>query len=216
MERTAVAQTDPRAPGLPQQPFHPAVGRHLQAAGAASHTVEVPAGLDHLDQELPRRRVLARVGLPHGEVGTQQLPALLQRRLQLRRNRDVVGPRVALRREVPAEHRRGERPKVRQPRFRLAVKTESTFADAGPLLFRTARENRAGAHQGRRGHQEAGRPDEADPLQAGIYVRVALRHRLRRHAQGNDAPRLPIAAPAYNRCGNRSRGSCSRRCRCLE
>ena len=75
---------------------------------------------------------------------------------------------------------------------------ESTFGNAGaqqPLPFRIARENRAGTHQGRRRHHESGRPDEADPFQVGIYVRVAFRNRLRRHEQRNDAPsRLPVDA----------------------
>ena len=195
-ERAAVAQQTGRYTRLPQQPFHPAVGRHLQAAGTAGNAVEVLAGLDDLDDELPRGRVSPGVALAYRKVGTQHLPAFLQWRLQLRRDRVLGSSGVALRREVPAEHRRGERPEIRQPRLRLAVGMEAPFGDRGPqqsLPFRITRENRPGADQGRCRHHEAGRPDEADPLQVSVSVWVALGHRLRRHEQGNDPPsRLPI------------------------
>jgi len=184
-ERAAVAQQARRHAGLPQQPLHPAVGRHLQAAGATRDAVEVLAGIEHPDQKLPGRRVRPGVALPHREVRTQHLSAFVQRGLQLRRDRAVAGPGIPLRREVPAEHRRGERPEVRQPRFRLAVGMEPAFVGARaqqPLAFRVVRKNRAGADQGRRRHHEAGRPDEADPLQVGVDVRVAFRHRLHRYA----------------------------------
>ena len=144
----AIRQQPRQHAGLPQQPLHPAVGRQLGAAGAAGDAVEVVAGLDHPDQELPPRPVVARVALAHREVGSQDVPALLQRRLQLGRNRAVVGRRVALRRETPAEYRRRERPRVGQPRLGLAVGTEPPLGHARPppLPLGVARQHRPRPH----------------------------------------------------------------------
>ncbi len=94
-ERAAVEQQAGRDAGLAQQPLQPAVRRNLQAAGPASGEIEVLAGVEHAHQQLPARRVLARVALAHREVGTQQLAAVVQRHLQLGGDWVAVRARVA-------------------------------------------------------------------------------------------------------------------------
>ena len=134
--------------------------------------------------------VVPRIALAGGEVGQQHLATRLQRRLQLGRGPTLGRPRVALRREAPAEHRRRERPELGQPRLGLAVGAEPALSRARPqppLPLGVARQHRPRPHQRRRRHHEARRPDEADPLEVGVDLGVAFRHRLRREAQ-RDGP----------------------------
>ena len=136
--------------------------------------------------------------------GQQHLAALLQRRLQLGRDRALGRSRVALRREAPVEHRRRERPEVGQPRLALAVGPEPPFRHARPqppLPLGVARQHRPRPHQGRRRHHEARRPDEADPLQMGVDLRVASRHRLRRRR----SRKRPRDQPPRRRGGMRTK-----------
>ena len=81
---------------------------------------------------------LVRAGavLPRDPEGQRRLRAFVSRGLQLGRDRAVVGLRVALGREAPAEHRRPERPEVGQPRLGPAVGVEPALVHEGGDVLR--------------------------------------------------------------------------------
>ena len=69
----AVEQQARRNPGRPQHALHPVVGREVEPAGPGPGAVEVPAGVEHQHQKLPRPVAVARVPLGDGVVRLQRL-----------------------------------------------------------------------------------------------------------------------------------------------
>jgi hypothetical protein len=79
------------------------VGRSFEVASAADNAVQVLAGLDDTDNELPWRAAILRIGLAHGEVLTERLPVTWKGYLELGGDGALGCARIAFGREAPAE-----------------------------------------------------------------------------------------------------------------
>ena len=178
-QRAAVEEQAGRDAGLAQQPLHPPVRRRLELPRRRVTRVEVlrPARARR-DEQLPRGRAVGRVELAHGEVGPQRLAVVGQRDLELGRDRALVGAGVALRREAPAEDAARERLEVGDTDRSVVgdVALVDARAQQALPLDVAAVEDRAGAHERGRGDDEAGRLDEAEPLEVREDLRVELGH----------------------------------------
>jgi len=167
-QRTAVREETRRHAGLPQQPLHAAVSRRLELTVAAHDAVEVVAGIEDPHEELPGRCAIPRLKLPDGEIRAKRLAVIRQGNLDLGRDRALGRACIASRRKTPAEDGLGEAPEVGQVRHGALFRVERALFDARaqePLALGVAPvENRPRADEGRGGHDETRRPDEADPF----------------------------------------------------
>ena len=143
--------------------------RRFQAAFPYRGTVQIGPRFGHLHQQLPGGTAIARVQLPHREVGTQRFVVLGKRQLQFRRNRTAVHSGIPLGREAPAQYASGKPLEVGQEGLRLPAGPETPLFDAlpeQPLTFNVpAVQNRARLYERVGGHHQSGRLDEAEPLQ---------------------------------------------------
>ncbi len=179
-QRPAVEQQPRRHPAAAQQSLHATVGRGLEPAPAACGAVEILARLEHPHQQLPGNAALGSIQLAHRVIRPQRLAIHRQRHLELGGNRRLRHAGVTLGRETPAQHLLGEGAEVRQPGNLPLLRPEDALLDtaAQKILPRgvAAVEDRSGAHQRRRRHHQAGRLDEADPLEVVADGGVELRH----------------------------------------
>ena len=185
-KRGAVEQEAGGHPGAAKQTLRAPLGRGFETrAGTAAgrRNVEVPAGVEHLHEKLPRRRTVPRVALPDGELGTERLAVVREGDFELRRNRSVIRAGIPSAGETPAEDGGGEIPEVADAGLWSALVVKFAFADAAgqtALSFRVmAVQERSGLDQrGRRDH-EAVRLDEAEPFEVGAGVGGGGGHTLR-------------------------------------
>ena len=169
-------------PVAPEQALDTALGRGFEArTGAAGYRrVEVLPGVEHLDEELPRRLIVARVALADREVGAEGLAVVRERNLQLGRNGSLFRARVPAGREAPVKDGGGELAEIGDAWLRAAPGVERALLQAAgePVLpFRVLpvqdgprlRERRGGYHQ-------AVRLDEAEPFEVGAGVGIGGGH----------------------------------------
>ena len=192
-ERPAVHQKARRHAGLTQHALHARVGRDIEPPAVTLRAVEVCLRLEDTDEELPGPRTVLRFKLAHRVVGTKRHPRVGERHFQLGRHGTLVRPRVALRGEAPAKDALGEvaevgdagggdhaggvvaagRPLTHTARHFRAVQA---FPEQPLSLGIAPVEDRPRANEGGRGNDEARRPDEAQPLEVRLDVRIPFRH----------------------------------------
>jgi len=149
-------------------------------AGAPYRTVEVLVHVEGADEELPGAAVLVGVALDDGVAGLESLPVVGEVDPQLVGDRGLVGSGVALGRPAPAENVPGEGSEVGEVRLGADLRIEGAFLDGRAqtalAVLVIAIEDRAGTDERRCGDDQAGRLEEADPLQMGEDLGGELGH----------------------------------------
>ena len=77
--------------------------------------IEVLAGIEHADQELPGHVARSCVELPDREIRSKRRPVVGQRHLEVGGDRAFLAAHVAVGGEVPTQHRGSEPVKAREP-----------------------------------------------------------------------------------------------------
>ena len=167
--------------GAAEQALRPALGSCLQSAGTGAHLVEVLPGVEHLHQQLPRRRAVLRVAFAHREVRTECLTVVRENdRARSSGMEAFFRVRVALGREAPAEDLTREFSKVSHARLRIAPRGDRPLVDAAgeqrlALCILTVQDRSCFDQRRRRDHQTVGL-DETQPFEMGACVRILRRH----------------------------------------
>ena len=175
------------------------MGRYLQSAGAGRRLVEVLSAVEHLHEQLPRRRAVLRIALSNREVRTQRLTVVRENDRKIGRDGSSFRACIALGREAPTEDRARVFSKVSHARLWIASRKDRPLVDAAgesplPLRILTVQDRSCLDQRRSRDHQSV-RLDESEPFEMGAGVRV-----LRRHACQPRGTRQRSRAARSRRC----------------